>query len=52
MALRRGTLDSKELEQIPHALKRKLAIASWLTIIGGIWIIAVYGFLQISQLTV
>jgi len=52
MALRRGKLDPKELERIPYALKRKLAIASWLTIIGCAWMIAVYIFLHITQLKV
>ncbi len=52
MAIRKGKLDPEELEKIPYALKRRLAVASWLTIVGCVWMIVVYGYLKISQIIV
>ncbi|QPN43243.1 hypothetical protein I5S86_16935 [Priestia aryabhattai] len=36
--LRRGQVDAEELKAFPAALKRRLAISAWLTIIGFGWL--------------
>ncbi|MFT0519586.1 hypothetical protein [Pseudomonas faucium] len=47
--LRRGQLDANELGAFPPNLKRKLAISSWLIIIGFGWMVVAALLLKISE---
>lgn len=47
--LRRGQLDANELGAFPPNLKRKLAISSWLIIIGFGWMVVAALLLKLSE---
>ncbi|MFF7065101.1 hypothetical protein [Pseudomonas sp. NPDC008258] len=49
LALRRGKLDADELKRFPAALKIKLALATWLTLMGCVWMIVAYALLELSK---
>lgn len=36
--MRKGNLDAQDYEQLPHYLKRKIYLASWLNTIGFTWL--------------
>ena len=49
MALRRGKLDADELKRFPAKLKFKLALATWLTLLGCAWMIVAYTLVELSD---
>ncbi|MDZ3991087.1 hypothetical protein [Pseudomonas sp. Teo4] len=44
--LRMGWLDEQELKRFPVKLKKKMGIAWWLILIGSLWLLVAYFFIQ------
>ncbi len=49
LALSRGALDFDELKRFPPGLKLKLALATWLTLLGCVWMVVAYTLILLSE---
>ena len=48
-ALRRGKLEADEVKRFPAKLKFKLALATWLTLLGCAWMMVAYTLVKLSD---
>lgn len=47
-SVRIGMMDAEELRNFPRHLRRRLLIASWLGIIGGVWLAVGFALIKLS----
>ncbi|ROL71689.1 hypothetical protein [Pseudomonas vranovensis] len=49
LCIRLGMMDAEDLRNFPPRLRRRLLIASWLIIIGSVWMFIGVGLIKLSK---
>ncbi|UVL55553.1 hypothetical protein [Pseudomonas sp. B21-035] len=50
LSIRLGMMDAEDLRNFPPRLRRRLLIASWLIIIGSVWMFIGVGLIKLSKI--